>query len=760
MKTHLLGGAAVALALSVATPAFAQSADAPAPAANSGDIVVTATRQSTLLSKTPVAMTAVTGDSLRSAGITDPRSLAQVAPNLAITESGDGVRIAIRGVTSTDGTEKGDPSAAFLLDGIYIARPQDQKGAFFDVAQVEVLRGPQGTLYGRNTTAGVVNVQSARPKAKWEGSFDAKIGNLNSQNYTGMINAPIGNSLGVRLAANFDRQDGNVLETASNPAYPLNPYRKIFSTRLSFGGDIGRLKFVVRGDWSSQRGSMTNVVPLSNFYTNTGTVGVNPTFIAGKSANAYRGLGYGQQYSSYKWNTTKGVMGEFTYALTDRIDVTYLGSYRESKQDFNQDLLFLGVLENPATFWGRYHQNSQELRLAFGKGNKLHGQAGGYYFEEKSYLNYTLGNPLSSMVYTGASGYAFPQGPTVSRSKAGFAQLTYDIIPGLHLTGGVRYTNDFKSRNGATVLYFPNQASVPSAFGSQCVGTTCTLNLNIASATFEKVTWKAGLDYDVPGLGLAYFNVSTGYKAGGFNDGCVSGSGLGCALSAGQLYYRPEQLTAYEGGVKFKFADGKVRFNASAFHYDYSNLQLSQAATLTDATTGAKVLQTLIQNAGTAKIDGVETETTLKPTPDDTFTIAANYTNARYSHFSPTNSSGQSVNFSGKQLDHAPKWTATVGYTRNFDLANGARVEAGVRTALSSDYYISDLNMLYQFRMPSYTKTDVTVTYKAPHDRWYIQGYAKNLENVITVANAVAGNTPAVTMEEPRTYGVRAGVKF
>jgi iron complex outermembrane receptor protein len=111
-------------------------------------------------------------------------------------------------------------------------------------------------------------------------------------------------------------------------------------------------------------------------------------------------------------------------------------------------------------------------------------------------------------------------------------------------------------------------------------------------------------------------------------------------------------------------------------------------------------------------------------------------------------------------LDHAPKWTATVGYTRNFDLANDAHVEAGVRTQLSSEYYISDLNMLYQFRMPSYTKTDITLTYKAPHDRWYIQGYAKNLENVITVANAVAGNTPSVTMEEPRTYGVRAGVKF
>jgi iron complex outermembrane receptor protein len=757
VKYTLMGSAAVALALS-ATTAFAQEA-APAQA-GTGDIVVTATRQSTLLSKTPIAMTAVTGESLRTSGVTDPRALSQVAPNIAITESGDGVRISIRGVTSTDGTEKGDPSAAFLLDGIYIARPQDQKGAFFDVAQVEVLRGPQGTLYGRNTTGGVVNVQSVRPKAKWEGSFDAKYGNLNSQNYSGVINAPVSSSLGIRLAANYDRQDNNVLETASNPSIPVNPARKIFSTRLSFGGDIGRLKFVVRGDYSSQRGSMTNQVRLSNFYTNTGTVGVNPIFISGRSASAYRALGYAQQYDSYKWNTTKGVMGEFTYELTDKIDVTYLGSYRESKQDFKQDLLFLGVLENPATFWGRYHQNSQELRLAFGKGEKLHGQLGGYFFEEKSYLNYNLGNPLSSMVFAGASGYAFPQGPTVARSKAGFAQVTYDLQPGLHLTGGVRYTRDLKSRNGSTVLYFPNQASVPAVFGTQCVGTTCTLNQNIASATFEKVTFKVGLDYDVPGLGLAYVNYSTGYKAGGFNDGCVTGAGLGCALTASQLYYRPEQLTAYEGGVKFKLADGKLRFNASAFHYDYTNLQLSQATTLTDPTTGAKVLQTLIQNAGTAKIDGIETETTLKPTSNDTFVIAANYTNARYASFSPTNSSGQTVNFAGKALDHSAKWTSTVAYTHSFDLANDAHVEAGVRSSLSSAYYISDLNMLYQFRMPSYTKTDVTLTYKAPADRWYIQGYAKNLENVITVAHAVAGNTPGVTLEEPRTYGVRAGVKF
>lgn len=762
MKHMFMCGAAVAVALCADAAMAQQAAPAPTPTPtpSNGDIVVTATRQSTLLSKTPVAMTAVTGEGLRSAGVTDARSLAQVAPNLAITENGDGLRIAIRGVTSTDGTEKGDPSAAFLLDGIYIARSQDQQGSFYDVSQVEVLRGPQGTLYGRNTTAGVVNVQSNRPKAKWEGSFDAKYGNLNSQNFTGMINAPVSDTLGVRLAMNYDRQDNNLREGVSNPQYSINPGRKLFSTRLSFGGDLGRLHFVVRGDYSIQRGTMTNVVPLSNVFTNTGTVGQDPTYRSNQSGTAMRTLPYGQTYPSYKWYTNKGIMGEATYALGNSVDVTYLGSYRESKHDFVQDLYFQEALQNPATFWGRYHQNSQELRLAFGKGHKLHGQAGAYYFDEESNLNYTLGNPLSSLVYPGASGYAFPQGPTIARSKAGFGQFTYDALPGLHLTGGIRYTNDLKSRNGATVLYFPDQASVPASFGSQCVGTTCTLNLNIARRSFQKVTFKGGADYDIPNLGLAYVTVSTGYKAGGFNDGCVSGSGTGCALGASQLYYAPETLTAYEGGVKFKFMDGRLRFNASAFHYDYKNLQLSQAATLTDPTTGAKVLQTLIQNAGTAKVDGIETETTWTPTSNDRLLVALNYTNARYSTFSPTNSSNQTVNFSGKQLDHAPKWTATLAYNRTVPLANGAKVEAGVMSRISSSYVMSDLNMLYQFRQPSFTKTDLTLTYKAPRERYYVQAYAKNLENNITIAAAASGNTPSVTIEEPRTYGIRAGVKF
>ena len=165
MKKVLLASAAAIVSIT-SNPVWAQAA---ADEVAEGDIVVTATRGETLLSKTPLAVTAISGDDLKDKGIVGPTGLAESVPNLSIDRT-NGLQITIRGVTSTDGTEKGNPSAAFLLDGVYLARPQQADIGFFDVERVEVLRGPQGTLYGRNTTAGVVNVITNKPKI---GVFEA-----------------------------------------------------------------------------------------------------------------------------------------------------------------------------------------------------------------------------------------------------------------------------------------------------------------------------------------------------------------------------------------------------------------------------------------------------------------------------------------------------------------------------------------------------------------------------------------------------------
>ena len=745
--------------IALAAPAFAQASDAGQPtqdaadsassnATATGDIVVTALRQSTLLSKTPITLSAISGDQLKSAGVSDARALSQAVPNLALTESGDAVRISIRGVTSTDTTEKGDPSAAFLMDGIYIARPADALGSFYDVERVEVLRGPQGTLYGRNTTAGVINVISAAPKDQFAASLDGSYGSLDTVDVTGMLNLRVADGLGVRAAANYQRQ--NTFYTINGAApVEINPFRETLSGRLSFGGNVGEnLTFVIRGDYSETKGSGNNgnQVTLDRFY-DPATVGVktvDPVYV-NHPASYERLLTVAPTYLSRRDNKNYGIMGEFSYDFGP-VQVTYLGSYRKTERNDDRNLLLFGALNNPAFFFGKFNQDSHELRVAFGKGSPLHGQIGGYYFHEKSSLEFNLGAPLSGFVVPGATGFAFPQGPTVARSKAVFGQLTYDVTPALHITGGIRYTNDLKSRNGATVVDFADLTK------SICGKARCVLNENVASRQFNKTIWKVGIDYDAPGLGLIYASVSTGYKAGGFNDGCVTGAGVGCALTAAALYYNPETLTNYEAGVKFRLSPA-LRINAAVFHYDYDSLQVSQVVTV-------PIPATLISNAAKAKVDGLELDATLRPSDTVTVDLGYTYTHARYAKFVPDAVNFPNYSFAGKALDHAPKNVVTAAISKIVPLGNGGKFEATVRSRLSSDYKIIDLNNLSQFRQPSYTKTDASLTYTAPGDRYYVQGFVRNIENKITIANAATGLAGGVTIEAPRIFGVRAGVKF
>lgn len=744
MKKILMASTAL-FACVTAAPALAQDATEDT-VAESGDIIVTATRSETLLSKTPIAMTAISGEGLRDAGITDSRALADVVPNLQISENGDAARVSIRGVTSTDNTEKGDPSAAFLLDGVYIARPIEVLNSFFDLERVEVLRGPQGTLFGRNTTAGVINVISAKPKAgQFLASMDAAYGNLGTYNATGMINLPVGETLAIRAAVNYDRQNSPIIQTGGPIIESLDPYRNTLSGRLSFGGELGdNFNFVIRGDYTQAKGGVYNLLPLGAFFPGAITPTVDPLYVQ-NSARAQRTLNIPLQFDDKKNNRFWGIAGEFTYDLGG-VDITYLGSYRETKRNDDRDFFVFGFLHTDTYFFGDFKQNSHELRANFGGDGPFKGQVGAYYFNEESTLEATIGLPFSGFVVPGASGFGFPQGPTKSTSKAAFGQFTYDLTEDLHLTGGIRHTKDNKSRVGATIVDFPNLAT------SFCGALRCVLNENIAARKYTKTTWKVGIDYDAPGLGLIYANVSTGYKAGGFNDGCETGGGLGCSLSAADLYYNPETLTAYEGGFKFRLADGAVRLNASVFHYDYSGLQLSQIC--------CSPPQTLTKNAAAAKVDGVELEAFLRPGDNDQIDLSFSYLDARYSNFFPDTANRPTFSFNGRALDHAPKYTASAGYTHTFPLGNGGQVDAAVRTRLSSEYFMQDLNNLSQFRQPSFTKTGATLTYKAPEDRFYIQGFVQNIENSITLASATSGLAAGVTIEEPRTYGVRAGFKF
>ncbi|MGR6330004.1 TonB-dependent receptor [Sphingomonas sp. XXL09] len=705
--------------------------------AATGDIIVTATRNETLASKTPIALTAITGDALLSAGITNPTTLGEQVPNLSI-DRGNGLQITIRGVTSTDGTEKGDPSAAFMIDGIYIARPQTQEVSFFDVARVEVLRGPQGTLFGRNTTAGLINVITNHPVDRFEASLDAAYGNYDSRLLTGMINVPVTGELAVRAAFNYDRRD-SFIQAGPRVRSDLDPFRNNVSGRLSAAWNSGPAKLLVVADYSHVGGQTINGVPAANFYRNFNTNGVAPIYAPVAGKDAQRTLNVPVTTPLGRDNDIYGVLADFTYDFGP-VQLNYLGSYRKFER--REDLTLIpasGATVYPARDDAAYRQNSQELRLS-GTFGPLAVQIGGYYFHETGFQNYYIFGLLNPTV--GAPGYTFgfPQRYVRSESLAGFGQATLSLTDRLRLTGGARYSHDNKKRLGATVI----------CRTVACGAAGDSISANDAERNFSKVTWRAGLDYDLNTRSLLYAVVSTGYKAGGFNDGCEIGTGPGCTVTANALYYNPETITSYEAGLKTRLVGNALRVNLSAFHYDFKGIQLSQLSTIC----GGPCQVTT--NAGKAKVDGVELETVANPGPHTRFDASASWLNARYTDFFPT----PTVSFAGRKLDRSPEWTVTAGITQTIPLAGGGDIQAAARTRLSDSYYLAALGTLNQFRQPSFTKTDLTLTYNAPANRWYVQGFVRNVENSLVVSTAGSGTYASVQLQDPRTYGVRTGFRF
>lgn len=731
------------LALAAMCPVQAFSQDVGL-VAESGDIVVTAQRTQSLASKTPIALSAISPETLRDANVTNPTALGDLVPNLNIVRT-DGLRITIRGVRSSDNTEKGDPSAAFLLDGIYLARPQVQEVSFYDIARVEVLRGPQGTLYGRNTTAGLINVISNRPSDRFEAAGNVSYGNYETWQADAMVNLPVNDALSLRLAGSFDRRDAYLIPNADE-RFRLTPFKNNLSGRAQALIKLGDAELLLRADYSSMKGFPQNVQPSTRFYDVTVPTGqpayTDPRYIGGGfSSRELRALNYALTRESTSDDYTWGIGGEFNWDVGP-LTLTYLGSFREFHRDSAGTTFAAAPYQNP--FKGTYRQNSQELRFATNGSGPLQLQFGGYYFrEESAILAYALN------VVPGVPWYGFEQDPTTSKTVGLFGQATYSVTPSLRVTAGARYSDDEKGHTGFNLF---QQGPVYNPATDRRL-------LQFTNLKSNKITWRAGVDFDLDARSLLYGTVSTGYKAGGFNSGCPAGStanGIVCnqPMPDQTLYYRPETLTAYELGVKTRLAGNALSLNASAFYYDYQNLQLTSRINLNGVATQ------FTGNAGKARVKGVELEAVAKPSPRNRFDAALTWLDAEYVRYLPRGE-GSAPDYAGRPLDYSPKLTVNAGYAYSYPFDGGATLTVGVRSRLSSSYVMTDFATPRQVVQPSNTKTDINLTYSAPGDRWYIQGYLKNVEDTILVNSiSLSGGVIAVTTGDPRTYGLRTGFRF
>ncbi len=701
------------------------------------EVIVTANRYSSKLSKTPLAVSALGAQEIRKGGYESISSLTQAIPNLQMDANGTATRISIRGVTSTDTTEKGDPSAAFMIDGVYIARSEAQNTSFYDIDQIEVLRGPQGTLYGRNTTAGVINIKSKKPNADFYYGLNGLVGDFSAMSLGGFINVPISDGLKVRAAANYNKRDAFIIN-GQGTGYEMSNNRDDLSFRLSALLDLNEdLSIILRADYSKIN-SVNADIDARNFYINPNVI--NPVYY-NSSSKAKRTLSFIpsnggrnvlQEYKSD--NHTWGINAELNYDLKFA-DVIYIGSRRYFERNELGNIILSSFYGSRFIQDADYTQDSHEIRIANKEGGKFRSQAGLYYFNETSKVQFTL-RDLEAIFLPPY--FSFPQNPMKSENMAVFAQTSYSIRPNLRLVAGARYSEDEKSRLGFTS--FQKEYVFNSANGDFRV-------LNAARLKADNLSWRLGADWDFDANTFAYATISTGYKAGSFNDGCMTGTkhlGVNCDNPTDEnlLFYKPETLVSYELGLKKRLLDNRLNLEAIIFIYDYKNLQLTG---LTYDRFGGPFYTTT--NAAKADVKGLELNGDWRITNSDKLRFGLALLDARYGKYSPNGIN----DWSGLALDRTPPLVASFGYEKEQRLGAG-HLNYSFFTRYSDDYFLSNQSSGIRYIVPSFTKSDVSISYSPNEKAWDIQLFAKNLEDKVYPLS-VGGGVAAPS--EPRTIGLR-----
>lgn len=766
-----------------APPTAAPTASQNVPAEQTGiaDIIVTAQKRADTIQSVPVAVTALDQKALDSASIKDLRDFAGRVPSLVVDSVAAGpgaAAISIRGISFEDIEKSFDPAVGVVVDGVFIGTNTGQLFDSFDLQRIEVLRGPQGTLFGRNTIGGVINITRTRP-TKDAGlrssfaysSFNTKKGRLVANTGT------IGDVLALKAFVLWDKTDGyyhNVTKNRREGRYEtltggvsalLTPTTGV-SALLTYEHMRERGETVV----ASLSGTGKDLICLA-----PGAPGFAPAVECDRQGLPDHGL-----YTTFE-NIATPVRND-TDALTANVDID-LGSgfsfssvtgYRRNKESVRQDFdassaNFFDTLRNQT-----YHQFSQEARIVGDVTPWLNLLVGGYYFNSgykiDQFTNFGL-------ILSGGSPFVLQQFVEHhSKSYAGFGDARIKLSDAFSIGVGARYTEDEKRIfNNYGRIASLVQLSQPSFDGTSCVQVTGLLVPGVpaygpatncsGSAKFGKFTWRANANYKLDEHKLLYISYSKGFRSGGFNGRAASPTSLGP--------YQPETVDAYEAGLKADWLDRRLRTNFAIYQTKYNN---KQEEIVQPSPPGASNPQeTVVKNASKAKISGFEAEITAQPVNNLTLRGSFSYTHAKYdSFFNDVNGDLVPDDVSTLTLRRAPKYQGSVGLDYNRDLGSG-RLEFSTTLRYQSAYQTciaparppiigqihndercltsgrEDLGaqLSYLFRLRAGNEVKVSV-------------FGSNLTNNRGLASAlpVAGLLTFGTAKPPRSIGAEIGVKF
>jgi iron complex outermembrane receptor protein len=760
MRIHFLTTTAMLVACPV-TVAHAQDA-APETAAQDGgleEIVVTAQRREENLQRAAIAVSAVTGDTLAEQSITQATDLTRVVPALQVAPAASFTQIYLRGVGTFGANAFAEQAVAFNVDGVYLSRPAAPAGMFYDLERVEVLKGPQGTLYGRNASGGAVNVITAKPKlGAFEGYVNAEYGNYDAFKVNGAVNVPIGSRAALRIAGQHAKRDGYY-----NDGYDDEDTQALRS-QLRFDSGIG-MDATLSVDWAQVggKGSGGTIMPLLFGRGDTRLGPSDPRVIAAYAARTptppvpqivARSDGYQDNQFLGLSATVNADLGFAT--------LTVVPAYRKTDLDF---------VSYASSFLIDINENSEQMSLEARLANRtgpVDWVVGGYYFAEdvsaRQFFNQgSNGTRLNSELTT--------------ESYAAFGQATVSLSDTFRITGGLRYTRDQKKQDTEGHTYpFAGFVPGPPPLVPIILDIVTLADTNIS---FEKLTWKAGVEFDVGPSSLLYASAATGFKSGSLYS------------AVGRNWSDPENLTAYTIGSKNRFFDNKVQLNLEGFYWKYKDQQISHLTPVQVAATPAGPIYGPVfatENAGEATIWGAEAELLWQVVPQGLFSLNVQYLNTnydelRYQYYSttggapvigcsvtPTTLTGATpqarvfnVDCSGRPITNAPEWAVNAGYTHDIDLGGAGTLTLAVDTRIESSRYVA-IDFTAQTLQEAYMMSNARIGWTDASGKFSLGAFVNNIEDELVYAASLQSPAKPGTfynqLRPPRTYGVRAGIRF
>jgi iron complex outermembrane receptor protein len=702
------------------------------------EVVVTAQKRAETIDSTPLAITALGMTQLQDAGVNTISELISAVPDLQIHTLGiaDFVGITIRGVSNLAFVREGNPAVSTYVDGIYVDPAVAFTNELYDLERVEVLRGPQGTLYGRNATGGNVNVITADPKPSFDASFDVAYGNFNDVMAHAMVNVPVSDTLAVRVALMEHRSDGFF----NTEGTTYKNYGAADDTGLRLTGlwtPSASFKWRLSFDGYQSHGT-----PGGSVQTGANGMPVN-------GLSPYQQPAYADpEPDNYVQNGT--VRSRMDIKLTDNLSLAYIAGHQQLLWSYLYATLGQpgAPVTPPATGAGVQNGDSSqnhEVDLNWDT-EQLKNVLGSTYFDES--LSYLSQNEVTASNYVSR---ALSNRGAQKESWGAFDQATWSPITALRLTGGVRYSHDRQAQPQFQVLSCHSvptleQVLLLTPTSPQCVAPHI-VHTPYAEGSWSKVSWKAGADYDVTDTALAYTSVTTGYKQGGVQPG------LPAVFSS---TYEPETVTSYEAGTKLRLLDRTLNLRLAGFFENYTNIQESQLAFV------GGLSSNITANAGGAHIYGTEIESEWRPTTADYVSGFFTWLHARYTVFNNainplTNAIIPSV--AGNQLPNAPSTSVRLEYHHDFSLPNGGKLTPMVASYWQSTSYSEPFNFdVYKIR--SYSKTDLQLTYAAT-EHWQVAAYVQNVEDRAVRSSdfSLLGHVYS-DFNPPRIFGMRVSYRY